>query len=194
MLGVCTDVGASCSETNGAVYQFDGGKGAIDSASSTIAGLTVGTMTTDKGIRAYRRELDGKTTTLDSLLDETRALAINDAGYTVGWSVAKDKLRYAVMYEPGKTSPLTLSTPAGYGSYAVGITDEGLIVGNLEKGSAKTPVLWSMTDPAKMQLLSKNIGTAGVTVTEILEVTRFGKIVARAKYNGVSTVLVLGGK
>lgn len=180
-----------CTELFGKYAEVPSLDSAVDLASATLGGLAVGSTLTPSGVRAFR--FDGKAETLGSLDSETRATAINEAGWTVGWSKAKDKKRHAVAFAPGSAGPIVLATPEGWGSTAIGITDDGVVVGNLESGTTKVPVLWSIEKPSQVAYLA-NVVQGDAAPVEITSVTRGGRIVARAKRGGVDTVVVFERK
>jgi hypothetical protein len=194
LLGVCLlgQQTNACTELFGSFGKLPLATPPVDLVSATLTGLAVGSTLTPSGVRAFR--FDRKAEMLDSLDTETRATALNEAGWTVGWSIAKDKKKHAVLFAPGSIAPIVLATPAGWGSTAVGITDDGVIAGNLESGSTKVPVLWSAAKPSELAYLAKVVVAKDVTPVEITSGTRGGRIVARAKRGAVDTVVVFERK
>ncbi len=190
-IGVCTfgQQRLGCFESFGTFQSLASGAWTIDLVGATLGGVAVGSTATQVGIRGYRFETTGKTTTLGTLGGETHAVAVNEAGWTVGWSVANDGKPRAVVFAPGSTQPIVLATPAGYASRAIGITDDGVVVGNLDTGKVQTPILWSVANPSASQYLAK-VAPTNIVAGEALSVTRFGRIVARAKRNNVDTIVV----
>ncbi|MFI6151073.1 hypothetical protein ACIBCA_00045 [Kitasatospora sp. NPDC051170] len=146
-----TPVGAPNSEWRSLTWSATGTVTDLGRQSSANAinasGTVVGKRTGADGIdyTATRWSPGGTATTIGSAYEYTTAVAVNDAGVSVGYTgvkVPSDQHRYALRYEAdGSLTELNVLPETDY-SFASFVTNSGLTVGVRVNGSTHLPVIW----------------------------------------------------
>ncbi|UJB44836.1 hypothetical protein [Streptomyces sp. A1-5] len=117
-------------------------------ASGTVVGRQLGADNTDYTATSWSP--DGTATAIGSAYEYTTAVAVNDAGVSVGYTgvkVPSDQHRFALLFEAdGSLTELNV-TPDGSNSYATSINNAGVAVGvritfPTPGSSTRTAVIW----------------------------------------------------
>ncbi|QRX96425.1 hypothetical protein [Streptomyces noursei] len=117
-------------------------------ASGTVVGRQLGADNIDYTATSWSP--DGTATAIGSAYEYTTAVAVNDAGVSVGYTgvkVPSDQHRFALLFEAdGSLTELNV-TPDGSNSYATSINNAGVAVGvritfPTPGSSTRTAVIW----------------------------------------------------